>query len=815
MVTEDKRFSRRVRMNRAGMLFTAAAFVATRGAAAASTTYTGPNSGSFAAAANWSTHTAPNSGDDVYVGAAQASGTTLTVDFDYGAASYSNGGFNSLTIDPPDAAHTQTELDEEPARFHTDVLNAVNVTVGLNGSAELVQSGIGASMNTITGTLTLAYNQNSSGEYLLENGSLSAAAISLGFGAGELNQIGGTILTGGIQNVAGATYFYGGTATSATGLSVGSPYSSAYTLLNGGSLTIGTPTAASADAQIAGLNDADVFQISSANSQFTDYGGMEIGYGDLLFMLQGEYSQSAGSATIVKNVTLGNGTGGTGSLTVSGGTLTIEGSLYAGGTSTSAGGAGLVALSSADVTIYGALNIWNSSGTTVSLSSGTLQAGSLITSGNPALFAWTGGTLHITNQILDFTSAADSMAPFGQSLTLNSGQTLIADDGENLMDAAVGIELNGGNNNTESLLVSNTSSSAGNAQYQIYAGTLTAAYETIGEPGQNASGYAELAQYGGTNNVQNLTVSFSGAGAYYLSAGALNVTSTLTVGGNGQLLVNNGTLFSPVTENDGYIAQFSTGEVSLGAVTGAGYMHIGYPVGSTCPVDVTSIRQQSVTLQNTGKLTIDSNSTPVSNVFTSLSIIGNGILDLTNNKLIINYGSGADPISSITAWIASGYNGGAWNGVGIDSTMAAANSGSYGIGYADYADAGNPAGLSSGQIEIMYTLLGDANLDGKVNGTDFNLMAANFNQSVTNGWDEGDFNYDGKVNGNDFVLLADNFNQFASQSAVSAADQSALDSFAAANGISLTNVPEPTSAAIFLITAMGLLQPRFRSKKRI
>jgi len=76
--------------------------------------------------------------------------------------------------------------------------------------------------------------------------------------------------------------------------------------------------------------------------------------------------------------------------------------------------------------------------------------------------------------------------------------------------------------------------------------------------------------------------------------------------------------------------------------------------------------------------------------------------------------------------------------------------------------------LASGQIEIMYTLLGDANLDGKVNGTDFNLMATNFNQAVTDGWDKGDFNYDGKVNGSDFVLLADNLNQFASQSAVAA-----------------------------------------------
>jgi hypothetical protein len=49
---------------------------------------------------------------------------------------------------------------------------------------------------------------------------------------------------------------------------------------------------------------------------------------------------------------------------------------------------------------------------------------------------------------------------------------------------------------------------------------------------------------------------------------------------------------------------------------------------------------------------------------------------------------------------------------GITSSAAQTNSTSYGIGYADFADANNPAGLSSGQIEIKYTLLGDANLDG-------------------------------------------------------------------------------------------------------
>jgi len=217
-------------------------------------------------------------------------------------------------------------------------------------------------------------------------------------------------------------------------------------------------------------------------------------------------------------------------------------------------------------------------------------------------------------------------------------------------------------------------------------------------------------------------------------------------------------------------------------------------------------------------LSVGSNTgpTPASNVnITSLSITGSGDLDIANNHIIIDYTPGNDPISSIAAMVASGYNSDHWNGPGIISTNAQSNAGSYGIGYADSADVGNPAGLASNQIEIAYTLLGDANLDGKVNGSDFTLMAANFNDSVTAGWDKGDFNYSNTVNGDDFVLLADNFNQFASQSAVASADLAALDSFAASNGIdiNLTSVPEPATAAI-LLTGMGILGIRRRRKAR-
>jgi subtilase family serine protease len=178
---------------------------------------------------------------------------------------------------------------------------------------------------------------------------------------------------------------------------------------------------------------------------------------------------------------------------------------------------------------------------------------------------------------------------------------------------------------------------------------------------------------------------------------------------------------------------------------------------------------------------------------TSLNSSGTGTIDLTNNGLYINFGSAADPITTIAGYLTTGYSGGAWTGIGIDSSSAASNS-AYALGYADGAD-GVVTGLTAGEIEIAYTLYGDANLDFSVNGADFTLMSNNFNDAVS-GWDKGDFNYDGAVNGVDFVLMSANFNQNASQSAAEQNYSADIASSDDSNDAAILNSTSSTTAPV-------------------
>ncbi|HEX4054904.1 MAG TPA: dockerin type I repeat-containing protein [Tepidisphaeraceae bacterium] len=197
----------------------------------------------------------------------------------------------------------------------------------------------------------------------------------------------------------------------------------------------------------------------------------------------------------------------------------------------------------------------------------------------------------------------------------------------------------------------------------------------------------------------------------------------------------------------------------------------------------------------------------------SLSVSAGGFLDVGNNHVIISDPGGSID-TTIRGYLANGYNNGNWNGTSGAATgggigTSSATGTKYGIGYADGAD-GGISGITSGQLEVKYTLYGDANLDGSVNSIDFGDMAANFGKSGKV-WDQGDFNYDGVVNSVDFGLLAGNFGKSAGGDAdVTSADWAALDAFASANGL-MADVPEPTAAVLAMVAGTGIL---FRRRRR-
>jgi alpha-L-arabinofuranosidase len=247
-------------------------------------------------------------------------------------------------------------------------------------------------------------------------------------------------------------------------------------------------------------------------------------------------------------------------------------------------------------------------------------------------------------------------------------------------------------------------------------------------------------------------------------AGALPALSTnVTIQGptSGTITINGPGSGNVLTINPGATTQLQNITITGGAVANNGTLNIGGSVvtgqiigSGTLVIGSTSATANLEILPGSASSTVG-----------SLVVNTGSSLNITNNQLFINYGATTDPISSIVALLAKGYNAGAWNGVGINTTAPLTVGGfQYGLGYADSVDPGNPAALSSGTIEIRYTLLGDANLDGIVNGTDFSILAANFGTGATS-WDQGNFLYGSSVNGSDFSALSANFGQGVSTAA--------------------------------------------------
>lgn len=143
---------------------------------------------------------------------------------------------------------------------------------------------------------------------------------------------------------------------------------------------------------------------------------------------------------------------------------------------------------------------------------------------------------------------------------------------------------------------------------------------------------------------------------------------------------------------------------------------------------------------------------------TGLGIAGGGKLNLTDNDVIVDY-TGLSQLSAIQGMLASGRNGGAWNGNGITTSFG--NASNFALGFGE-ASSLFPGGSVSGQpvdttaVVVKFTFYGDTNLDGQVNVTDLGKLASNW-QLAPRSWSAGDFDYDLSVNIADLGLLATNW----------------------------------------------------------
>jgi hypothetical protein len=363
----------------------------------------------------------------------------------------------------------------------------------------------------------------------------------------------------------------------------------------------------------------------------------------------------------------------------------------------------------------------------------------------------------------------------------------------------------------------------------VYGTTNIVGLVDAGSATVHAGGLLTAASHSGTDLTVNGTAQYING----VSAG------TTTVNYGGQLTAIGHTGGSLTVE--GY-AQYGTGSVPEYTFVGAPVTLTGAAVvgngTDAAALNSGTLKADSLTIHDQGAVTLAAGSN--THVLYGLTFDNTpdaplGKLDVQDGRLAVHYTDYQayldiqQNISASARWSADDLASMWDTGTGITSQLLtdSPNSGMT-LGYADngsldslyqfgpekpFGDYAIPEELMGATVLVRYTLIGDVNLDGVVNGDDIFMIVANYGMTGMD-WQNGDvLAYDGVVGADDLFAAVSNYGLTVSGGMVGGLaplDVGKLESGLGLGGgeLSLSAVPEPATLSLLALGGLVALRRR-------